>query len=189
MQAVEIYRHVKTGGFYRLEGRACIEATVEQVVIYSSMRDGAWWVRPATEFDDGRFERIEPWPSHHPLNSAIQRIVTECHGASRKAGWWNDLHSGEPIINRPHIIGEKLMLIVSEIAEAMEGHRKNLRDDKLPDRPMIEVELADALIRIADLAGAMQLDLAGAVTEKMAFNAVRPDHQHQHRVQPGGKKY
>ena len=37
------------------------------------------------------------------------------------------------------------MLIVSEIAEAMEGERKDLMDDKLPHRKMAEVELADAL--------------------------------------------
>ncbi|XUM19805.1 hypothetical protein ACRAVF_19255 [Bradyrhizobium oligotrophicum S58] len=38
------------------------------------------------------------------------------------------------------------MLIVSEIAEAMEGERKSLMDDHLPHRKMVEVELADTLI-------------------------------------------
>lgn len=42
------------------------------------------------------------------------------------------------------------MLIISELAEAMEGHRKNLQDDKLPHRKMLEVELADAVIRRLD---------------------------------------
>lgn len=81
------------------------------------------------------------------------------------------------------------MLIVSEVSEAMEGHRKNLMDDKLPHRPMIEVELADALIRIADLAGALGLDLGGAVEEKLAFNASRPDHKLENRMAAGGKAY
>jgi uncharacterized LabA/DUF88 family protein len=38
---------------------------------------------------------------------------------------------------------------------------------------MLEVELADALIRILDIAGGLNLDLAGAFFEKMDFNATR----------------
>jgi hypothetical protein len=71
----------------------------------------------------------------------------------------------------------------------MEGDRKNLMDDKLPHRPMREVELADAVIRIFDLAGAYGMDIAGAIVEKMAFNAVRPDHKIENRVAEGGKEY
>jgi NTP pyrophosphatase (non-canonical NTP hydrolase) len=118
--------------------------------------------------------------------TTLQRI---CHEASRSAGWWHDLHTGEPIIERPHVVGEKLMLVVSEVAEAMEGHRKGLMDDKLSHRKMIEVELADAMIRICDLAGALGLDLGGAVAEKLAYNAVRPDHKPEARMAAGGKAY
>ena len=116
-------------------------------------------------------------------------MVEECHFASKAAGWWNDLQTGAPLIERPHVVGEKLMLVVSEVSEAMEGHRKNLPDDKLPHRPMVEVELADAVIRIADLAGALGLDLGGAIAEKMAFNATRPDHKPENRKLENGKKY
>ena len=116
-------------------------------------------------------------------------LVDYCHGASKAAGWWNDLTTGEPLVDRPHVVAEKLMLIVSEVAEAMEGHRKNLADDKLPHRPMIEVELADAVIRIADLAGALDLDLGGAIAEKMEYNRNRPDHKVENRKADGGKKY
>lgn len=123
------------------------------------------------------------------IASAAGLLVTVCHGASKAAGWWNDLETGAPLIERPHVVGEKLMLIVSEVSEAMEGHRKGLADDKLPHRPMIEVELADAVIRIADLAGALGLDLGGAIAEKMAYNASRPDHKPENRKADGGKKY
>lgn len=116
-------------------------------------------------------------------------LVEVCHGASAAAGWWNDLETGAPLVDRPHVVGEKLMLIVSEVSEAMEGHRKGLADDKLPHRPMIEVELADAVIRIADLAGALGLDLGGAIAEKLAYNANRPDHKPENRKAEGGKKY
>lgn len=86
-------------------------------------------------------------------------------------------------------VGEKLMLIVSELSEAMEGHRKNLMDDKLPHRKMLEVELADCLIRIFHFAGYFELDLEGAYREKSAYNATRPDHTLAGRAKPGGKAY
>lgn len=119
----------------------------------------------------------------------LNELVRICHAGSVSAGWWNDLRTGEPIIHRPHVVGEKLALIHSEVSEAMEGHRKNLMDDKLPHRKMIEVELADAIIRIADLAGALGLDLGGAVDEKLDFNKVRPDHKPEARLAVGGKAY
>lgn len=119
----------------------------------------------------------------------MAHLVDVCHNASVHAGWWHDLETSEYLIFRPHIVGEKLMLIVSEIAEAMEGHRKNLMDDKLPNRKMIEVELADAIIRIADLAGVLELDIGGAIVEKLAFNAQREDHKPENRKLDGGKKY
>ncbi len=120
------------------------------------------------------------------------------HGASIKAGWWTDLKTGEDlrlVIRDPSsrlgkaLVAEKLCLTHSEISEAMEGHRKGLMDDKLPHRSMIEVELADALIRIGDLAGALCLDLGGAVAEKMAYNARREDHKLENRAAAGGKSY
>lgn len=123
------------------------------------------------------------------VQTAVNCLQDACHQASKAAGWWNDLRTGEPIVRRPHVVGEKLMLIVSEVSEAMEGHRKSLQDDKLPHRKMIEVELADAIIRIADLAGALGLDLGGAVAEKLAFNATRPDHKPEARMAEGGKAY
>ncbi|PWC98017.1 hypothetical protein TSO5_03555 [Azospirillum sp. TSO5] len=119
---------------------------------------------------------------YHGLHVA----VAECHGASRAAGWYTDLKTGQPLQRN---VPEMLCLIHSEISEAMEGYRKGLQDDKLPHRKMVEVELADALIRIFDLAGYLELDVGGAVLEKMAFNANRPDHKPENRVLDGGKKF
>jgi len=125
---------------------------------------------------------------NHLAASCGQELVRICHGAAKAAGWWNDLCSGESLLGKRNV-GEMLCLVHSEISEAMEGHRKNLPDDKLPHRPMVEVELADAVIRIADLAGALGLDLGGAIAEKLAFNATRPDHKPENRKQAHGKKY
>jgi NTP pyrophosphatase (non-canonical NTP hydrolase) len=119
------------------------------------------------------------------LREAVRVLVDDSHGASVAAGH-SDPETG---VRCPVDVPQKLMLIVSEVAEAMEGHRKGLMDDKLPTRAMIEVELADAVIRIFDLAGSLGLDLPGAYVEKRAFNDVRPDHKVIARLAPGGKKY
>lgn len=120
----------------------------------------------------------------HDVRLHVANIASRIHHQNRR--WWVDLHTGAPIERN---VGEMLMLTVSELAEAMEGHRKNLRDDKLPHRPMLEVELADALIRVCDMAAGLGLDLAGAVAEKLEFNAHRIDHTREARLGEHGKKY
>jgi len=127
----------------------------------------------------GRQENYCDKHAHH-LNVQAARV----HKAN--ALWWTNLQTGERIERN---VGELLMLITSELAEAMEGHRKSLMDDKLPHRTMLEVEMADAVIRILDLAGGLGLDLGGAYEEKMAFNAERADHKAEQRLAAGGKKY
>lgn len=100
--------------------------------------------------------------------------------------WWHDPRTGEKLdLNK----GERFMLIVTELSEAFEGERKDLMDDHLPHRKSVEVELADALIRIFDYAGEHKLDIEGAWSEKMAYNAVRPDHKPENRLLEGGKKW
>jgi NTP pyrophosphatase (non-canonical NTP hydrolase) len=115
---------------------------------------------------------------------SLNDYAAEVHEANSK--WWVDINTGQPIKRN---VGEMLMLVVSELAEAMEGHRKALMDDKLPHRTMFEVELADAVIRIFDIAAGLKIDLHGAYTEKMAYNAKRVDHSLEHRKSEHGKKY
>lgn len=117
---------------------------------------------------------------------AINELSAEIHESNVQAGWWTDIKTGQ---KKDRNMGELLCLVHSEISEAMEGHRKNLMDDKLPQRKMLEVELADALIRIFDIAGSQGLDLGGAIAEKRAYNAVRADHKIENRLKDDGKKY
>ena len=52
------HRHVKTGGLYRVLHRAEIEADLSPCVVYQNVESGRTWVRPASEFDDGRFAAL-----------------------------------------------------------------------------------------------------------------------------------
>ena len=128
------------------------------------------------------------------LLAALQVTV---HQGNVQAGWWTDLSTNMDLAEEVRqgtrlgkaLVAEKLCLVHSEISESMEGHRKGLQDDKLPHRLMLEVEMADAVIRILDLCGALELDLAGAIFEKLAYNKTREDHQIKNRKQLNGKAY
>ncbi len=50
-------------------------------------------------------------------------------------------------------------------------------------------ELADCVIRIFDFAGFNNLDLGGAIFEKLQYNNKRADHKPENRVKEDGKKY
>ena len=114
----------------------------------------------------------------------VAQIEQLCHGLAREAGWWDSRN-----LDDPQTIPACLCLVHSEISEAMEGARKNRMDDHLPHRKALEVELADAMIRILDLAGAYQLDLGCALVEKLVYNTQRADHKRDARAADDGKKF
>jgi len=114
----------------------------------------------------------------------LNDYAQEAHKANRQ--WWHDLNTDKRLERNK---GELLMLIVSEVAEAMEGERKDLNDTHLPNRRMAEVELADVLIRVFDYAAAYGYDLEGAYQEKMAYNRNRVDHKIEARLAADGKRW
>lgn len=135
--------------------------------------------------DSGRYvmtyqQKIKRNVEQKTIRSNVNCLSMMCNGLSSEAAW----HSSG-VVDVPKC----LCLIHSEISEALEGHRKGLMDDHLPNRKMFEVELADAVIRIMDLAGALNIDIGGALVEKLLYNIDRADHKPENRADPGGKKY
>ena len=118
----------------------------------------------------------------------ISNMVREAHSNAVDKGFWDN--SGQT----PNI-GEKLMLIVSECSEALEALRKTDNETKVKPlssqwddlvaeygfetvfredvKNTFEDELADVLIRVADLAGYMGIDLETHVELKMRYNRGR----------------
>lgn len=82
-------------------------------------------------------------------------------------------------------IGDLLMLMVSELSEAYEEHRKWHEPDEVyvhAGKPEgIPIELADCVIRILSFAGKHNINLQQAILDKMAYNETR---EHRH----GGKR-
>lgn len=126
--------------------------------------------------------------SFTPYEVKFANVLNEISDHIHKGNqhWWQDLQTGKPLDRN---VGEMLCLVHSEISEALEGHRKGLQDDKLGHRSMFEVELADAVIRIFDIAAGHKLNLGSALVEKLQYNAQREDHKREARLAAGGKKY
>jgi NTP pyrophosphatase (non-canonical NTP hydrolase) len=133
--------------------------------------------------------------SENQLKNSINNVVTACYASAKAGGWWNNPDGTPRNLDPTTFEGMKaiawpLLLQISEICEAAEAVRKgNLADDKLPHRSGLEVELADAVIRICDLAGGLNLDLAGAIIEKLAYNQQREDHKPENRKKANGKVF
>lgn len=112
---------------------------------------------------------------HGPGGSEFTRLLCEIgnqiHANKVAHGWkvtgpddWEDKHEVPAV----------LMLIVTELAEAMEAFRNN-------DKANFSEELADAVIRTIGLSHGMGIDLGRAIYDKMESNRKRA---YQH----GGKR-
>ena len=98
----------------------------------------------------------------------ISALIQTAHKAAALKGFWD---------TEPNL-GEKIALIHSELSEALEevraGHAPNetyFVDGKPEGLP---VELADVVIRVADLCGHFDIDLDRAIVEKLTYNENRP---------------
>jgi NTP pyrophosphatase (non-canonical NTP hydrolase) len=102
---------------------------------------------------------------------SLKQWQEEVHRLARKSGFWahesledSTFKGGIP---NPSIVPEKLALIVGEASEALE----EFRDD---DDAKMEVELADIIIRVLDLAEYKGFDMDRAVEAKHRKNLGRP---------------
>ena len=119
----------------------------------------------------------------------INELCEATHQNAKNKGFWD----------KERNIGELLMLINSELAEALEAHRKDrwtkgydikmMRDLDLGDdgkvgdnfkeefegyvKDTFEDEIADAFIRLADLCGGLNIDIESHIACKMAYNKTR----------------
>lgn len=105
----------------------------------------------------------------------LNDLSKQIYEANKAKGFWDSKRNE----------GEMLMLIVSELGEAMEA----LRKDKIAPNVQGEIfeptqfesiikdtfqdEVADALIRILDMCGGMSIDIDYHVTAKLRYNATR----------------
>ena len=106
----------------------------------------------------------------------IKNLVKNSYEIAQEKGWWDQDR------DVPHI----LALVHSEVSEALEAYRESGANEtfhRLTDNKPegLVYELADVLIRVADLAGKYNLDLETAVREKTKYNSQR---EYRH----GGKK-
>lgn len=105
------------------------------------------------------------------LTAMLNRIGDEIHANKIAHGWkitgpgdWKDQHE----------VPAMLMLITTEVAEAMEAFRHD-------DQENFAEELADVMIRTIGLSHGLGINLAAAIKAKMTKNRTR-DYKH------GGKR-
>jgi len=95
------------------------------------------------------------------VTMTVSRWILKCHQAARKKGFWD----------KERNVGETLMLVVSELGEAIEAHRTGAFG--IGQKDTFEDEIADAVIRLFDLCGGLEIDLEKQMEWKMAFNEKR----------------
>ena len=88
---------------------------------------------------------------------SLNELAQVCHSIAVEKGFWEEKRN----------IGEALMLIVTELAEAMEAYR-------VQDDANFREEIADAFIRLLDLCGGLKIDIEEEILKKSLKNKNRP---------------
>lgn len=118
---------------------------------------------------------------------SIKELQERCGNAAASKGFHDDRPDNYTAADRRDLAnwqGNKLMLIVSEVAEAQDELRKGFAADHTyypydeqpePLKPEgVPSELADVVIRVLDFCFTEGIDLESIIEEKLLFNATRP---------------
>jgi len=102
-------------------------------------------------------QNLKAQSSGRVKNKSLNQVCEICHRVAVEKGFWDEERN----------IGEALMLIVTELAEAMEAYRHQ-------DETNFKEELADTFIRLFDLCGGLNIDIEEEITKKSEKNKSRP---------------
>jgi hypothetical protein len=125
------------------------------------------------------------------MRNMLNNLNKLCNGIndSAKTILNNNIEKG---FNNPNYnIGELLMLITSELGEALESHRKGKFSNwesfysdsskvgdnesfKMHIKDTFEDEIADAIIRLLDLSARLHIDIEKHINAKVDYNKTRP---------------
>ena len=108
------------------------------------------------------------------MSKSIRCWADAIHENATLHGWWDDAATPE---EKHKLIPEKLLLVITELAEAVEDYRVQRMDTYIGAGGKPEgfwVEVADAVIRVLDLAGAHKVDLEHIIELKHEYNKTRP---------------
>lgn len=119
------------------------------------------------------------------MEKTLNEIANQIHAVNKEKGFWD----------KERNVGELLMLVVTELAEALEAHRKGEMVDKdlikrlsvvYPQveeynnsyftayiKDKFEDEIADAFIRLFDLCGGLGIDIDTHIRMKVEYNKSR----------------
>jgi NTP pyrophosphatase (non-canonical NTP hydrolase) len=96
----------------------------------------------------------------------INQLAQQIYNNAVDKGFYKNITNLED----PIWISNRLMLIVSELSEGLEGVRHN-NLSVVPASGGLGEELADACIRIFDLAFSLNINCEKAITDNMVYNS------------------